>query len=383
MKAIKKIYYWAPHLVKIATPRAVINSAYSLRRYSGEFETSIINFFSEFNSYNQEIFSKKIKLINLYNVNFINFLPKYGFILSRISFIFFFVLGFIPLKNLIKKVNPDFLIIHLISSLPLVLLIFFNFNTKFILRISGRPRLNFLRRFIWKLAFKKIYMVTCPTSSTMNYLISLNIVSKEKLILLYDPIINVSEYNLKKRDEKNKNPINNIHFFAAGRLTFQKNFLFLCRCFKNIIRVNKDLKLVIAGEGEYKKRIIKFIEKNNLKENITLVGHIDNVYSFLKKSKYLVVSSLWEDPGFILLEAAMARVLVISSNCLTGPKELILDKFNGLLFTSNNQDSFKDTINYALQIDKYQMKQILLNNLKLVRKFTIFAHYQNFKAVIK
>jgi glycosyltransferase involved in cell wall biosynthesis len=383
MKRIKKIYYWSPHLVKIATPRAVINSAYSLRRYSDEFETSIINFFQEFNSYFEEIYLKKIKLINFYNLNFIKFLPKHGFFLSRISFFFFLIMGFFPLKNLIKKDNPDYLIIHLISSLPLLILIFFNFNTKFILRISGRPRLNFLRKFIWKIAFKKIYMVTCPTLSTMNYLISLNILKKEKLILLYDPIINVREINLKKKIAEKQNFINGISFFAAGRLTFQKNFLFLCRCFKKLTKINESLKLVIAGEGEYKKRIVKFIKKNNLRKNITLVGYVDNIYSFLQKSKYLVVTSLWEDPGFILLEAAMARVPVISSNCPTGPEELILDKVNGLLFISNNEDSFNNTLNYALQISKYEKQKILLNNLKLAKKFTIFSHYKNFKIILK
>lgn len=383
MKRIKKIYYWSPHLVKIATPRSVINSAYSLRRYSDEFETSIINFFHEFNSYFDEIYLKKIKLINFYNLNFIKFLPKNGFFLSRISFFFFLIMGFIPLKNLIKKDNPDYLIIHLISSLPLLILIFFNFNTKFILRISGRPRLNFLRKFIWKIAFKKIYMVTCPTLSTMNYLISLNILKKEKLVLLYDPIINVSEINLKKKIAEKQNFINNISFFAAGRLTFQKNFLFLCRCFKKLTKINESLKLVIAGEGEHKKRIVKFIEKNNLEKSIILVGYVDNIYSFLQKTKYLVVTSLWEDPGFILLEAAMARVPVISSNCPTGPEELILDKVNGLLFISNNEDSFNNTLNYALQINKYEKQKILLNNLKLAKKFTIFSHYKNFKVILK
>ena len=78
-----------------------------------------------------------------------------------------------PLKKLIDKEKPDFLIIHLITSLPLILLIFFNFNTKFILRISGMPKLNFFRKVLWKLISKKIYLVTCPTITTLNYLISL------------------------------------------------------------------------------------------------------------------------------------------------------------------------------------------------------------------
>ena len=87
--------------------------------------------------------------------------------------------------------KPDFFVIHLVSSLPLVLLILFNFQTKFILRISGYPHLTFMRRLLWKIAFKKIYAVTCPTELTKEKLLKSNLINKEKLYVLYDPIIDV------------------------------------------------------------------------------------------------------------------------------------------------------------------------------------------------
>ena len=74
--------------------------------------------------------------------------------------------------------KPDFFVIHLVSSLPLVLLILFNFQTKFILRISGYPHLTFMRRLLWKIAFKKIYAVTCPTELTKEKLLKSNLINK-------------------------------------------------------------------------------------------------------------------------------------------------------------------------------------------------------------
>ena len=47
----KNIYYWSPFLVPIATPKAVVNSAKSLKNYGKNYECSIINFFGEFNSF--------------------------------------------------------------------------------------------------------------------------------------------------------------------------------------------------------------------------------------------------------------------------------------------------------------------------------------------
>ena len=110
--------------MNIATTKAVINSAHSLTSYCNKYECSIINFFGEFSSMNFQIEKKRINLINLYNKNLLNFLPKYGKVLSRLSFFIIFILSFFPLKNLIQKKNPEYLIIHLITSLPLTLLIF-------------------------------------------------------------------------------------------------------------------------------------------------------------------------------------------------------------------------------------------------------------------
>ena len=234
MKIKKKIFYWSPFLVPIATPKAVVNSAKSLKNYGKNYECSIINFFGEFNSFENVLKDKNIKLINCFNKKLLNFLPKYGKLKSRLSFIIVFILSFFPLKKLISKQKPDFLIIHLITSLPLILLIFFKFKTKFILRISGLPKLGMFRKFLWKKALPKICMITCPTKSTANYIESLGIVDKEKIKTLYDPIIEINKINLQKKQNINLPFKGEKYFFTAGRLTKQKNFLFLCKAIKKI-----------------------------------------------------------------------------------------------------------------------------------------------------
>lgn len=378
----KKIYYWSPHLVNIATPRAVVNSAYSIQKYSTNFKPSIINFFGEFNNFKEELNQKKINLINFYNHKIINFLPKHGFLQSRFSFIVLFILAFVPLKNLIKKNKPDFLIIHLITALPLFLLLFFNFETKFILRISGMPRLNYLRKIFWKLASKKIFLVTCPTIKTLNYIKNLNIIDQKKIVLLYDPVINVKEFRKKISIINNANiTINSDYIFAAGRLTFQKNFLFLCNCFKMIIAEYPNLKLLIAGEGEDRMKILSYIMNNNLEKNIILIGYVDNIYYYMRNAKFFILTSLWEDPGFVLLEAAISRTLVVASDCDSGPNELIKDKINGIQFLSNNQNSCVQQIRYALKANN-KKKKLILNNLYMCKKFTLFYHYRDFAKIL-
>ena len=196
---MKKIYYWSPFLSPIATCKAVINSAGSLVQFGSHYESYILNFYGEFNKFDQEIKKKKIELIGFYNLNISKFLPYKGKIKSRFSFLIIFLLGFFPLIKTLKKNKPDFLIVHLITSLPLILLLFFNFKTKFILRISGYPNMNLFRKIFWKITLKKIHLITCPTKNTYEYMKSLNLVDSSKIKLLYDPVLNIKEINKKKK----------------------------------------------------------------------------------------------------------------------------------------------------------------------------------------
>ena len=347
-----------------------------MSRYGDIYDTYILNFFGEFERFRKNISGKNIKMIDYFNKSIFNILPKHGKIQSRISFIIIFFMSFFPLKKILKKNEPDYLIIHLITSLPLILLILFNFKTKFILRISGYPKMNFLRKFLWRRAFKKIYLITCPTNNTLNYIKSLNLVDDSKLKLLYDPVINIKEIN-KKKDEK----INlKDYFLSIGRLTKQKNFMFLCKAFKELIKKDNKIKLIIIGSGEEEGRLKRFIKTNNLDQNIILPGYIKNIYPYFKKSKGFISTSLWEDPGFVLIEASYCRTPVLSSNAWPGPVELVKNNYNGIIFENNDLNDFLIKFDEFKNYNNFQY--LKLNNLKLSKKFTLFSHYKNLNQLI-
>tara|TARA_B110000261_G_scaffold140828_1_gene161094 strand:- start:28 stop:1194 length:1167 start_codon:yes stop_codon:yes gene_type:complete len=377
LKSKTKIFYWSPFLVPIATPKAVVNSAKALQNYGKGYECSIINFFGEFNKFQEDLENKDIKLINFFNNKLINLLPKYGKLQSRLSFILIFAFSFFPLKKLISNQKPDFLIIHLITSLPLFLLIIFKFKTRFILRISGLPKLGILRKFLWKKALSKIYIVTCPTRSTAKYIESLGIVDKKKIKILFDPIIEINKICLQKKQRIDLPFKKTEYFIAVGRLTRQKNFLMLCEAVKKIIINFPAFKLVIAGDGEDKNKILSYITKHNLENNIFLLGYVKNIFPYIKSSQGFILSSLWEDPGFVLIEAGACKIPVFSSDCLEGPKEIIKDNVNGILFKSNDINDFVknfDRFNNIINNEDLK-KKLILNNLILTKKFSLFSHY--------
>ena len=162
-------------------------------------------------------------------------------------------------------------------------------------------------------------------------------------------------------------------FLSVGRFTKQKNFLFYLKCISQLLKTRKNLYFLFIGDGEERLKFINTIEKKNLKENIFLLDYSDNVHYFMKKSEALVLTSLWEDPGFVLIEAAYNNCSVISSNCPNGPKEIIGDD-GGYLFKSNSEEDLMRSFNQFLS-DTDEIKKIKKIKLKKrAKKFTGFHH---------
>ena len=374
-----KIFYWSPYIGKIATVKAVLNSAISVKKFSDyQNEVSIINCFGEWNLYKKIFIKKKIKEIVLQKKLKIN-INSNGFINSRLIYILSFFYLYFDLKKILTSKKPNILIIHLLTYIPLLLFINNKLKTKLYLRISGKPKLGILRKFFWKLASKNIHKVFCPTVETKNDLIKSKIFSKNKVFFLPDPIIN-EQFKYKKKIELiNRFKIKEkSYYLVIGRLSKQKNFKFVINSFsKNF----KNSKLFILGEGELRYELEKTI-KQNFSKNIKLLGYKKNVIKYMNKAKAVIVPSLWEDPGFVMVEAAFNLTPLIVSDCPSGPKEFIDKDKNGYLFNSNNEKSLIIKINKFEKDKTIIIKKKIQNAFDKSLNYTDINHYRLLKKFI-
>jgi glycosyltransferase involved in cell wall biosynthesis len=379
-----KIFYWSPFIDHVATIKAVINSAHSVKKFSKNKVPYIIDVFGEWIPYYEEINNKEIKIIKLYKYNLKKFLPKGSFIKSRISFILIFLFNFYSLISLIKKEKPQILIAHLITSLPIILASLINLETKIILRISGYPRLNIFRRFFWKIFSRKIYKVTTPTKETYDLLINSNVFDNKKISILKDPIIDIGLIKKKMNFSiPNTNILKKKYILSIGRITKQKNHELLINFFYKISKLFNDISLVIIGsKGENYKKIEKMISNFKLNNKITIIDYQDNIFNYLKNAECIISTSLWEDPGFVIIEAAACNTPIISSDCPSGPKEFLNNGKNGYLFKNNDINDliknylfFKNENIAEINKKKFLAKLNCKNYIKL-------RHFKNLEKII-
>tara|TARA_B100000900_G_scaffold349620_1_gene315839 strand:+ start:10679 stop:11827 length:1149 start_codon:yes stop_codon:yes gene_type:complete len=378
----KSIYYWSPCLTKVGTVKSTLNSAISVAKYSKEYEVKILDVFGEWTPYKEYLSNNGVEVEKL-TFNYHKFLPKNGFFKSRLSYLIIILVSIFPLIFFLKRKKPNYLIIHLITFLPLLLFNFLKLQTKLILRISGYPKLNILRKKLWKISEKKIFKITCPTSALVNDLEK--IFKLKKIKLLSDAIINMKEFSKKKyidwdlKPEKSKGDF----FLAAGRFTKQKNFIYLIREFKKFSVQYPNEKLIILGEGELRDKMFHEIKKLRLNNNIKILSYTNNIYSYMRASKAFILSSLWEEVGFVIVEAALSNCFVISSNCNNGPKEFLMNGKAGILFENNLDDKLFEGLKKFQNLEKNDLSQKKLSAKKNCIKFTMFHHFLNLKKIIQ
>ena len=195
--------------------------------------------------------------------------------------------------------------------------------------------------------------------------------------MLKDPVINVKKIFIKKNELIEENHLEN-YFLSIGRFTKQKNFLFLIKVFSEYLKNNNNnSKLLIIGEGEQNAEMQNYINKNELLNKIIILKYKKNIFPYIQKSKCFILSSLWEDPGFVIIESAFCNKPIISSDCKNGPSEILSEGKGGFLYRTNSKEDLLKKIYEFDQTDKNEINKMLLKTKKKIKDFTLFSHYLN------
>lgn len=111
---------------------------------------------------------------------------------------------------------------------------------------------------------------------------------------------------------------------AVGRLTPQKDYPTLIRAFARV-RAVRAAHLVILGEGRQRHKLEKLVHEFGLDGDVALPGQVDNPFAWMSKAAVLVLSSAWEGLPGVLIEALACGCPVVSTDCPTGPREILED----------------------------------------------------------
>lgn len=244
----------------------------------------------------------------------------------------------LPLTRYIRESKPDAILsaMNYINIIALLAVKFSGIKTQVIisehdnlsasLKNHKRPLFNSIIKALMFYYYRKADAIIAVSNGVAQDLANQLNLNTNKIITIYNPIITKNLiHNIKNPEPvyhdwlKNKTiPV----VIAAGRLTQQKGFDKLIQAFSKA-RNQVDCRLIILGEGPLELSLRELISKLDLEENVELVGFVDNPYSWMLKSDLFVLSSVHEGFGNVLVEAMACGIPVISTDCPSGPSEIL------------------------------------------------------------
>lgn len=134
---------------------------------------------------------------------------------------------------------------------------------------------------------------------------------------------------------------------GVGRLSEQKNFPLLIRAFARLRQV-RDARLLILGQGPDHDMLRSLAEQLGLGQDVALPGFVPNPYDYLASADLFVLSSDWEGLPTVLIEALALGTPVVSTDCPSGPREILQDGVYGSLVPMNDEQALAESMLAAL-----------------------------------
>ena len=251
-------------------------------------------------------------------------------------------------------------------------------GVKVIIRSNSAPDVwshNIIRHYIFKFVLKKADKVIVNSLEFKKKFKTKFEIDAE---CIYNPlnkkeVIQKSKINSKIKFDKKK-----LKLITVGRYVNQKDQLTLLKAV-NIIKNKIKFNLLIVGRGVEKENLIKYIHENNLSRNVKLINFQDNPFNLIKSSDVFILSSLYEGLPNVLLESQVLKRFIISSNCPTGPREILLNGKAGFLFNVGDHVKLSKLILYYSKNKKSLSKKVLIGYKNLNR----FDYARNLKKYLK
>lgn len=138
---------------------------------------------------------------------------------------------------------------------------------------------------------------------------------------------------------------------GVGRLTGQKDFALLVRAFARV-RSHRPVRLLILGEGPNRRELEGLIDRLGVRDDVSLPGFVDNPYAYMARAGAFVLSSQWEGLPTVLIEALYCGTPVISTDCPSGPREILQGGEHGQLVPVGDEVALAEAIEKTLSREK-------------------------------
>jgi len=251
--------------------------------------------------------------------------------------------GILRLRRAIKESSPDAVIAFLNSANIPVLMATVGMPVPIIVseRIDPhhepiRLRDSLLRRLLYPRA-------ACVTTQTRNALEFFSFAIQKRGRVIPNPVLPAPPNSARSRQDPGRVVV------GVGRLAIQKRFDRLIRAFASVASKHAEWILEIWGDGDQRERLQDLVRQSGLQDRIVLRGRTDDVYGVMANADLFVLSSDYEGFPNVLCEALATGLPVISTDCPSGPGEVIRNGENGILVPVADESALSQALDRLME----------------------------------
>ncbi len=253
-------------------------------------------------------------------------------------------------------------------------------NVKIISRSNSSPSgwsKNLVKRIIYRIGLNLANTVIVNSIEFKNEM-------KKKFSInayhIYNPLDQKLILDLSKKKVKNFFPKNTLKIINVGRLVDQKNQLNLLKAI-NEIKNFYNIKLILIGRGVDLQKIKEFIKINKMSKLVKIL-YTSNPMPYIKQADLFILSSKFEGLPNVLLESITLKKMIISSNCPTGPKEILSNGKGGLLFKVGDYKELSKKIIFFIK-NKNKCKKMTNFSFNQLSRFDYEKNLNRYFNVVK
>jgi len=232
--------------------------------------------------------------------------------------------------------------------------------------------------YIIKIFYNRADMLVAVSKGVKNDLIENYGIKENKIKVIYNlyDLEKIQKLAGEKIENNFKELFNYPVIVNIGRLTKQKGQWHLIRAFKKVKKEITNMKLIILGTGELDDYLKKLVVELNLEKDVYFLGFQENPFKFISKSRIFVFPSLYEGFPNALAEAMACGIPVISSDCKSGPREILAPETD-LRIEAKKVEYSKYGILIPVCDDKYYDAQLPLTTEERILAKSIVELYSS------
>jgi len=286
----------------------------------------------------------------------------------------------------VKKIKKKYKVQTTISFLEAanIVNIFTKTEDKIILSIrnfkskSSKSFYGKIYNYLIKIFYNRADILVAVSKGVKDDLIRNYGIDKNKIKVIYNlyDLDKIQGLSKEKIEDKYKEIFKFPVIISVGRSTKQKGQWHLIRAFKKVKEKITNIKLIILGTGELEDYLKQLVEELNLEKDVYFLGFQKNPFKFISKSKIYVFPSLYEGFPNALVEAMACGIPVISSDCRSGPREILAPESN-----MNKETKIIEYAKYGVLLpvcnDNYYKAKDPLTNKEMILAKSIVELYSS------